>query len=637
MRKEELPSLTGIRFYAAVPVYLSHVAIIPGVMALSGSNLFFNSGDVGVSFFFVLSGFILTYNYADVFRGGVSAAKYGQFVWDQLTKIYPVHALTLLLVLPIAVFSPQKPLDWRAVPFHLTLLQCLWPASAPAFWEYLNVPSWSISCEGFFYLLTPTAVFFALGHRRRWVPMIVVIGYACGLAARGGSHRGEQVAAREKDEIPPRDRARGTDASHQGRSERGEERVQSQPQHNTRRPAALKAPWRPAPERMPHQESEIERARVDDQPLEDVRMPAQVDPAQPAGVIDVRKRPLDVLAAAPHQPLPARAAHATAIAIDRVLGLRRLGTAATAASGLSEVATDAEGPESQQGVVAVIAAITDERRRDGRLHGRQLFGRRQRRREQTRRVADVRPVQGHGDQGAGLQIDRMLDLVGEVGPSVFQLRDLGIGVRRIHPLRVGRPLLTSAVEPGQRLAARRLEAGGHGQPREELLVALPRVPPHDAPHRGVRLERGHIHGERLAPEQVGVDQALLHPREYRLMRLDVDQAAGARDRRMIGRRLVEAQAQKVAYRQRVRCPPGDPALRVEPFEIADQQQAEVPARREAGPSHHRRIERPTVLLNEAVEACSLEDLVQAHVERVPRRHRELGRGDPQRRLLARAF
>src|SRR5207249_696175 len=120
--------------------------------------------------------------------------------------------------------------------------------------------------------------------------------------------------------------------------------------HNTRRPAALKAPWRPAPERMPHQEYEIERARVDDQPLEDVRMPAQVDPAQPAGVIDVRKRPLDVLAATPHQPLPAWAAHATAIAIDRLLGLRLLGPAATAAIGLSEVAAEAEGLEGQQGV-----------------------------------------------------------------------------------------------------------------------------------------------------------------------------------------------------------------------------------------------------------------------------------------------
>ena len=181
MRRAELSSLTGIRFYAAVPVYLSHVAIIPGMAALSGTNLFFNAGDVGVSFFFVLSGFILTYNYADVFRDGVSAGNYKRFVWDRLTKIYPVHLLTLLLILPIAVFSPQKPLDWRALPVHLTLLQCLWPWSAPAFWEYLNVPSWSISCEAFFYLLMPVAVFCAFGNRRRWVPVFLAIAYASGL------------------------------------------------------------------------------------------------------------------------------------------------------------------------------------------------------------------------------------------------------------------------------------------------------------------------------------------------------------------------------------------------------------------------------------------------------------------------
>src|SRR6059058_3986450 len=102
--------------------------------------------------------------------------------------------------------------------------------------------------------------------------------------------------------------------------EGGEERGQDQPQHETRPPVALKASWRPAPEHVPHQEPEIEGARVDDQPLEDVRMPAQMDPAQPAGVIDVRKRPFDVLAAAPYQPLPAGAAHAPAIAIDGVLG-----------------------------------------------------------------------------------------------------------------------------------------------------------------------------------------------------------------------------------------------------------------------------------------------------------------------------
>src|SRR5437879_10894960 len=181
MRKVELSGLTGIRFYAALPVYLAHVTVIPGMEALSGGSVFFNLGVGSVSLFFVLSGFILTYNYADVFRDGVSAAGFKRFVWDRLTKIYPVHVLTLLLVLPIAIFSPLLPLDWRAVPLHLLLLQFFWPSSTPSFSGYLNVPSWSISCEWFFYLLAPVVMFFALGNRRRWVPVVMAIGYACGL------------------------------------------------------------------------------------------------------------------------------------------------------------------------------------------------------------------------------------------------------------------------------------------------------------------------------------------------------------------------------------------------------------------------------------------------------------------------
>src|SRR2546422_557910 len=72
-------------------------------------------------------------------------------------------------------------LDWRAVPLHLLLLQCFWPSSTPGFSGYLNGPSWGISCEWFFYLLAPVVMFFALGNRRRWVPVGMAMGYACGL------------------------------------------------------------------------------------------------------------------------------------------------------------------------------------------------------------------------------------------------------------------------------------------------------------------------------------------------------------------------------------------------------------------------------------------------------------------------
>ena len=178
MRKPELPALTGIRFYAALLVFLSHVSVIPGMEALSGERLIFNVGVVGVSFFFVLSGFILTYNYAELFRTAISAADYKKFVWDRFTKIYPVHFAAFLLILPIAVFSPNLPLDWRAVPFHILMLQCFWPVSNPTFYNYLNVPSWSISCEWFFYLLAPLAMFLAFGKTRRWVLLVSALAYA---------------------------------------------------------------------------------------------------------------------------------------------------------------------------------------------------------------------------------------------------------------------------------------------------------------------------------------------------------------------------------------------------------------------------------------------------------------------------
>src|SRR5207248_3736682 len=181
MRKVELSSLTGIRFYAALLVYLAHIRAIPGMKAFIGAAWLIDAGHIGVSFFFVLSGFILTYNYADLFRDGVSARDYSRFVWGRLTKIYPVHFLATVVVLPISILSPGLPIDWRAVPVHLGLLQCLWPSTTPAFYEQLNVPSWSISCEWFFYALAPVTIFVAFGRRRRWVAAAAMAAYLCGL------------------------------------------------------------------------------------------------------------------------------------------------------------------------------------------------------------------------------------------------------------------------------------------------------------------------------------------------------------------------------------------------------------------------------------------------------------------------
>jgi len=189
MRRSELPALTGIRFYAAFLVFLSHVPVIAGMDQLAGHHLLFNAGVVGVSFFFLLSGFILTYNYADVFSVHLVRHEYWKFLWDRLTKIYPVHCAITVAMIPLQFQSPNLPLDWRAAPVHLLLAQCFWPSPKPPFYSYLNVPSWSISCEWFFYLCAPF-VLYALGGRYLRIALVAVVAvYACALGwfVTGGS------------------------------------------------------------------------------------------------------------------------------------------------------------------------------------------------------------------------------------------------------------------------------------------------------------------------------------------------------------------------------------------------------------------------------------------------------------------
>jgi peptidoglycan/LPS O-acetylase OafA/YrhL len=59
-RPAPIPALTGMRFVAALMVFVSHYGVpgISGVPALVASF-----GYVGVTFFFILSGFVLTYNH----------------------------------------------------------------------------------------------------------------------------------------------------------------------------------------------------------------------------------------------------------------------------------------------------------------------------------------------------------------------------------------------------------------------------------------------------------------------------------------------------------------------------------------------------------------------------------------------
>jgi peptidoglycan/LPS O-acetylase OafA/YrhL len=140
----QLTSLTGLRFFAAMAVVLYHLHLY--FPAICDSLAIFGYGFTGVSFFFVLSGFVLTWSHRPDVRSG-------RFYWNRVARIWPLHVLTMILSIWIPLLSASSSASWSAAPFVLTLTQAWIPASG--FLNAFNGVSWSLSCEAFFYLLFP--------------------------------------------------------------------------------------------------------------------------------------------------------------------------------------------------------------------------------------------------------------------------------------------------------------------------------------------------------------------------------------------------------------------------------------------------------------------------------------------------
>ena len=95
---------------------------------------------------------------------------------------------------------------------------------------------------------------------------------------------------------------------------------------------------------------------------------------------------------------------------------------------------------------------------------------------------------------------------------------------------------------------------------------------------------------------------------------------------------MQREIQKGADTQRLGRPPRDRALRVEAFKIPEQQQPEIPARRQTRPADRGGIERRALPLDEGIKTRLVEHASQSRIERVPRTHRQIRGGDPHRRL-----
>ncbi|MEO0795558.1 MAG: acyltransferase [Verrucomicrobiota bacterium] len=157
--------MTGLRFFAAVVVFFEHVRMLPG---LESFEMIGGYGGMGVSVFFVLSGFIIAHNYLGTEKQPSSWRGTGNFYLSRFSKIYPLHLLFLLIALPLAFQSSTSPLNPSYLPQFITLADRISPWGFLAMGDPPNKLAWTLSCEIFFYLLTPLlfAVIAKLGKRQ---------------------------------------------------------------------------------------------------------------------------------------------------------------------------------------------------------------------------------------------------------------------------------------------------------------------------------------------------------------------------------------------------------------------------------------------------------------------------------------
>ncbi|MEQ1877400.1 MAG: acyltransferase [Bdellovibrionia bacterium] len=163
------PALTGLRAIAAYLVFLHHFPISTDLIGntLRRITLEFHCG---VTVFFVLSGFLISFRYSNKARP--STRWFLRYMWDRFTRIYPMF---FVVVVGTVLFQKiTDPLTWIA---NLTFTASFLNPS-----EFVLPHLWSLAVEECFYLAAPL-IFFSISPNRPltiWRPMLAVL--LCGAA-----------------------------------------------------------------------------------------------------------------------------------------------------------------------------------------------------------------------------------------------------------------------------------------------------------------------------------------------------------------------------------------------------------------------------------------------------------------------
>lgn len=131
-------TLQSLRFVFIMLIVLSHIM----------GKMFDFGGECGVSFFFILSGFVLSVGYAEKIHKGLFRQK--QFLLKQIFKFYPLHIVMLCVMVLLDARIGQR-IEWYKLLPNILLVQSWIPKEDISF--YANGVAWFLCDILFLYLI----------------------------------------------------------------------------------------------------------------------------------------------------------------------------------------------------------------------------------------------------------------------------------------------------------------------------------------------------------------------------------------------------------------------------------------------------------------------------------------------------
>jgi peptidoglycan/LPS O-acetylase OafA/YrhL len=187
--ESDIPELTALRILAALCVVVSHLHGL-GIVSASRFHEIVDGGRPAVSFFFVLSGFIMIHRYPRLHWTDRAVTK--RYAQSRIARLYPTLLLSLLLALPTVIYLASAHANARLLSFYALKDHYLFWLVASALaqlsgltgWipaaainQPWNGPAWSLSCEFFFYALFPLLRAALQRHSTRTLLLALMTGW----------------------------------------------------------------------------------------------------------------------------------------------------------------------------------------------------------------------------------------------------------------------------------------------------------------------------------------------------------------------------------------------------------------------------------------------------------------------------